>query len=73
MVVFHRPEPDPDVVEVTCNTVRCGLPSVRISIQSSNDNDATSKGDDHPDCSEIKEVSQENLPEVVSLDMTRSF
>ena len=53
--------------------VRCGLPFVRISIQSSNDNDATCNGNDHPDFSETKEVSQEILTEVVSSGMTRSI
>ena len=72
-VAWHRPEPDLRVVEATSNTVRCGLPSGRISIQSSNDNDATGNGNDHPNCSEIKEVLRKILTEVVSLGMTGSF
>ena len=66
MAACHRPE-------AIGNTVRCGLPSGRIAIQSSSDNDATGNGNDHPNCSEIKEVPQEILKEVVSLGMTRSF
>ena len=69
----HRPEPDLHVVEATDNTVRCGLPSGRISIQSSSDNYSTGNGNDHPDCSDIKEVPQKILTEVVSLGMTRNF
>ena len=66
MAACHRPE-------AIGNTVRCGLPSGRIAIQSSSDNDATGNGNDHPNCSETKEVPQEILKEVVSLGMTRSF
>ena len=69
----HRPEPDLHAVEATGITVRCGLPSGRISIQSSRDNDATGYGNDHPNRSEIKKVPQKILTEVVSLSMTRSF
>ena len=69
----HRPEPDLPVVEATANTVACDLPSDRISIQSSSDNDATGYLNDHPNCSEIKEVMQEILTEVVSLSMTKTF
>ena len=69
----HRPEPDLHVVVATGNTVRCGLPPGRISLQSSSDKDATGNGNDHPNCSEIKEVPQKILTEVVSLGMTRSL
>ena len=50
----HRPEPDLHVVEATGNTIRCGLPSGRISLQSLRDNDVTGNGIDHPDCFDIK-------------------
>ena len=68
----HQPEPDLHVIEATGNTVKCGLPSGRISLQYSSDDD-TGNGNDHPNCSEIKKVPQEILTEVVSLGMTRSF
>ena len=73
MVACHRPEPDLHVVEATGNTVICGLPSGRISIQSSRGNDATDTENDHPNCSEIKEVPLEILTKVVSSGMKRSF
>ena len=73
MVACHQPRPDLHVVKAIGNTVRYGLPSGMISIQSSNDNDATGNGNDHPNCSEIKEVPRKILTEVVSLGMTRSF
>ena len=69
----HGPEPDLHVVEATGNTVRCGFPPGRISIQSSSDNDATGDGNSHPNCSEIKGVPQEVFTEVVNLGMARSF
>ena len=72
-VACHRSEPDLHVVEATGNTVRCGLPFGRISTEFSSDNDATGDGNDHPKSSEIKEVPQDILREVVSLGMTRSF
>ena len=52
----HRPEPDLHVVEATDNTIRCGLSSGRISLQSSRDDDATGNENDHPSCSEIREL-----------------
>ena len=49
----HRPEPDLHVVEAIGNTIKGGLSSGRISLQSSSDNDAIGNGNDHPSCSEI--------------------
>ena len=69
----RRSEPDLHVVVATGNTVRCGLPPGRISIQSLDDKHGTVNGNDLPNCSEIKEVPHEILREVVSLGMTRSF
>ena len=42
-------------------------------MQSSRDGNATGNGNDHPNCSEIKEVPQEILTEVARLGVTRSF
>ena len=69
----HRPEPDLHVVEATGNTIRCGLSSGRIFLQSSRDNDATGNGNHHPSCSEISEVPREILIEVAISGRTRSF
>ena len=69
----HRPEPDLHAVETTGNTIRCGLSSGGISLQSSRDNDATGNGNNHPSCSEIREVPREILAEYASLGMARSF
>ena len=69
----HRPEPDLHVVKATGNTIRCGLSSGRISLQSSRDNDATVNGNDHPNCSEISEVPRKILTEVASSGRARSF
>jgi hypothetical protein len=69
----QRPEPDMHVVEATGNTIRCGLSSGRISIQSSHDNDATGNGNDHPSCSETSEIRREILTEVASLGKARHF
>ena len=55
-VACHRPESDVHVVETTRNTARSGLPSGRVSIQSSSDNDATGNGIDRPNCFEIKDA-----------------
>ena len=69
----HRPEPYLHIVKATGNTIRCGLSSGRISLQSSTDNDATGNGNGHSDCSTIKEVPQGILTELVSLGMAKSF
>ena len=68
----HRPKPDLHVVEATGNTIRCGLSSGMISLQSSSDSDVTDNGIDHPNSSDINEVPQGILTDVVSLSMARS-
>ena len=68
----HRTKPDLLVVEATGNTIRCGLSSGMISLQSSRDNDVTGNGIDHPNSSDIREVPQGVLTDVVSLGMARS-
>ena len=68
----HRPKPDLNVVEATGNKIRWGLSVGMISLQSSSDNDVTGNGIDHPNSSDIKEVPQGVLTDVVSLGMARS-
>ena len=68
----HRPKPDLHVVEAADDTIRCGLWSGMIFLQSSSDNDVTGNGIDHPNSSDIKEVPQGILTDVNSLGMARS-
>ena len=44
VAAYHRPDPNLHVVEATDNLVKIGLPSGRISLQSSSNNDDKGNG-----------------------------